>query len=549
MTSSISSKIVDWTGAFHDLTKGSFDSTFFTEPGKPAKVDASFVTESFGKIWDKLGGSELLENVEVASFVERAGAIVGGAALSTLSSESAGIVAGPVGAAAALAVEEVVRALAGTFKPDSRTTYDEGEWVMYDRGSKKLTRKVQREEDFMLAFGFDGEMGGADVKEHFLEDYGLGFYIEAMDETKDVRLFDYGRGLPVTVHPNLVMALPDSKKKEFDHNENLTEIREIWFADELGLTLNSNVPTDPGSEVVFKEHPYTMVKAHGTRASIEDPSNGETFEVDLADLKPGRTLHDKSWLRPHNEAQCREREAVLIPGLNRRRMPGENCEHSSVDGFGGFHEPADSGFEAGSFAWIKGNRQHYNLSGYEMVIIDHIEEGDKIWFYYCYDGSGILWKTKEWFIPLSTKENEIVSGLRKFRKLRGKVGTEESMTSYAIGNADGGIVFGVGMIQERMKEAKLAAAHKKFLATPTGRAEELKYKRAEKGNAVFVGEVGERNLAKSKDALEIEQRKDAVTATNLRDGWSRPPTEEDSNTVMYVGMAVAAIALVYFATK
>ena len=246
---SITSKIVDWTGAFHDLTKGSFDSTFFSEPGKPAKVDASFVTESFGKIWDKLGGSELLENVEIASFVQRAGAVVGGAALSTITTEGAGIIAGPVGAAAALAVEEVVRALAGTFKADSRTTYDEGEWLMYDRGSKKLSKKVKDEENFMMAFGFGGEMGG---HEPFLEDYGLGFFIEGVDGTKDVRIFDYGRGLPVQVHPNLVMALPDPKKKEFDHNEDLTKVREIWFADELGLTLNSNVPTDPGSEVIFE---------------------------------------------------------------------------------------------------------------------------------------------------------------------------------------------------------------------------------------------------------------------------------------------------------
>ena len=104
---SITSKIVDWTGAFHDLTKGSFDSTFFTDPDKPAKVGLSYVTDTFGKVWDKIGGKELLENVEVASFVQRAGAIVGGAGLSTLTSEGAGIITGPVGAAVALGVEEV----------------------------------------------------------------------------------------------------------------------------------------------------------------------------------------------------------------------------------------------------------------------------------------------------------------------------------------------------------------------------------------------------------------------------------------------------------
>ena len=547
---SITSKIVDWTGAFHDLTKGSFDSTFFTDPDSPAKVEKSYVKETFGKVWDTIGGSELLENIEIASFVERAGAVVGGAALSTLGVEGSTMVMGPIGAAAALGVEELVRALAGTFKADTRTTYDEGEWVMYDRGSKELTRKVQREENFMLAFGFGGEMGGADVKEHFLDDYGLGFFIEGVDGTKDVRIFDYGKGHPITVHPNLVMALPDMKKKEFDHNEDLTKVREIWFADELGLTLNSNVPTDPGSEVIFEGTPYTMVKAHGTRATIEDPSNGENKEVDLADLKGGRTLHDKSWKRPMGEAQCREREAVLIPGLFRRRMPGADCEHGMKDGFDAFGTGDKKGkttLHANSFAWFSPSRAKPDVAfSRELVIVTHLEDS-KVHFWFLMDMEKWYMNEKDRFKPLSIPEEKFARSIKELRKLlekmpEGKLGPED-----AIGGGLGGIVYGLNFDKQALDRSKEEFGKRLGRIQESGVADNPKRQPAKS-----LGEVGDRNLAAAKDSVEDGIRLGNVTATNVRDTRQLPAHETDAksnSSMMYVGLAAAAIAVVYFSTR
>ena len=545
---SITSKIVDWTGAFHDLTKGSFDSTFFTDPDKPAKVGLSYVTDTFGKVWDKIGGKELLENVEVASFVQRAGAIVGGAGLSTLTSEGAGIITGPVGAAVALGIEEVVRALAGSFEADSRTTYDEGEWVMYDRGSKELTRKVQQEENFMLAFGFGGEMGGADVKEHFLDDYGLGFFIEGIDGTKDVRLFDYGQGHPVTVHPNLVMALPDTKKKEFDHNEDLSKVREIWFADELGLTLNSNVPTDPGSEVIFEGTPYTMVKAHGTRATIEDPSNGENKEVDLADLKGGRTVHDKSWKRPESEAQCREREAVLIPGLFRRRMPGTDCENAVDDGFDAFgagEKKGEATLRNKSFAWYKPARQKPHKR--ELVMITHLEDSAQtVHFWFLLDMEKEFNAKRKHFVPLSEPEHRFAMSNKRLRQIIEKALSGNLGKSYAIGGDLGGIVYALNF--DKQAVAKSLEKYKKA-ADLEEEAPILPVPRLE---PVSLGEVGDRNLAKAKDGLEEDLRFGAETASHVRDTRQKPAHEKDAesnSSMMFMGLAAAAIAVVYFSTK
>ena len=542
MTSHIGSKIVDWTGAFHDLTKGSFDSTFFTDPGKPAKIDASYVKDTFGKVWDTIGGSQLLENVEIASFVQRAGSAVGGAALSTLGMEGSAMVMGPVGAAAALGVEELVRALVGTFQPDTRTSYDEGEWVMYDRGSKQVTRKVQQEENFMMAFGFGGEMGGADVKEQLLEDYGLGFFIESIDDTKDVRIFDFGKGHPVTVHPNLVMALPDTKKKEFDHNEDLSKVREVWFADELGLTLNSSVPTDPGSEVIFEGAPYTLVKAHGTRATIEDPSNGENKEVDLADLKGGRTLHDKSWKRPMGEAQCREREAVIIPGLFRRRMPGADCENGVGDGFDAFNGGDKKGvttLASGTFAWYKPARQKPHKR--ELVIITHLEDdGQKVHFWFALDMVQSMFHSRKHFIPLGVMENKFIMENRRLRVLLEKCIEGKLGPDLAIGGDLGGVVYALNFDKQAVEAAydrysKKAEAHP-ILPNPGGR------------EPVSLGEVGDGNMAKSRDSVDNLLRKNEPT-TNVRDTSQQPEHEKDkeSNTsMMYLGLAAAAIAMVYF---
>ena len=370
------------------------------------------------------------------------------------------------------------------------------------------------------------------------------------------------------------MALPDTKKREFDQNVNLSEIREIWFADELGLLLNSNVPTDPGSEVIYKGHPYTMLKAHGTRASIEDPSDGETLEVDLADLKAGRTMHDKSWKRPYSEFECREREAVLIPGLNRRRMPGANCENAGPNGFGAFNAEGNKAGEtslvAHTFAW-KANRQEAltGRKGREMVIITRIEDGDRVHFYYCMDGKGELFGDRSEFTPLSDKEDELVMGLHKFRKIRAHVQEPDfSMPDNAIKNSYGGIVYGLGMIKERERQAKAQDAARYAAPGKAGESvagelartlskgdkELAKFDKAAREQIMrkgptSLGRVGDMNMAKSKDALENENRLGNVTATNTRDGWNRPPSEESSNTVMYAGMAVAALALVYFATK
>ena len=548
---SITSKIVDWTGAFHDLTKGSFDSTFFTDPDQPAKIEASYVKDAFGKIWENLGGSQLLENVEIASFVQRAGAVVAGAGLSTVTTETAGIVSGPVGAAVALGVEELVRALAGSFQADTRTTYDEGEWVMYDRGSKELTRKVQREENFMLAFGFGGEMGGADVKEHFLDDYGLGFFIEGIDGTKDVRIFDYGKGHPITVHPNLVMALPDTKKKEFDHNEDLSKVREIWFADELGLTLNSNVPTDPGSEVIFEGTPYTMVKAHGTRATIEDPSNGENKEVDLADLKGGRTVHDKSWKRPMGEAQCREREAVLIPGLSRRRMPGTNCENGVKDGFDAFgagDKKGEATLHAKTFAWFSPSRKTPDLEiSRELAVITHLEDSARIvHFWFLFDMEQQYKNSRDRFTPLSRPEKEFAMSNKRLRQILEKALSGNLGKSYAIGGDLGGIVYALNFDKQAVaksleKYKKAADLEEESPILPVPRLE-----------PVSLGEVGDRNLAKAKDGLEEDLRYGAATASHVRDTRQKPAHEKDAesnSSMMFVGLAAAAIAVVYFSTR
>ena len=67
-----------------------------------------------------------------------------------------------------------------------------------------------------------------------------------------------------------------------------------------------------------------------------------------------------------------------------------------------------------------------------------------------------------------------------------------------------------------------------------------------------LGEVGDRNLAAAKDALEDGIRLGNVTATNVRDTRQRPAHETDAksnSSMMFVSLAAAAIAVVYFSTR
>ena len=104
--------------------------------------------------------------------------------------------------------------------------------------------------------------------------------------------FEYFRDESVRMEDVTLVDLQEIPK--FEGNDVLRGIRDLKFRTELKDKIDTTVPTDPGSEVVYNGDLVQIVLTEGTQALIED-INGKRFIVSLDKLEIGRKTHTNSW--------------------------------------------------------------------------------------------------------------------------------------------------------------------------------------------------------------------------------------------------------------
>ena len=316
MAPKVENLIVDAFGKYHDLAKGAFDAFSTTNGGLR---EASFfdnlqkpLRESGKELLGKIGFdatkilAPLVKNSEGGGFKMPA--------VTEMLSEFKKLADAPFGHPTLKAAAEIgLGGLAGLFTEAASESYNffskarkdrdpssfkRGQWVAVDMGYGVDDNVYDFNNDF---FGKPQVIKGVhretpediEDKKGVAKQINFGFFIEIVDFDK-LQVFDLIQLKPIEVDLYSVTPVSPSVAKDLDGNNTTSEIRELFFMKGAPLGMKSDVNVDPGSEVIFGDKKYTVVKAVLDQVLIED-SNGTQFDVSLARLKPGRLTNTQSY--------------------------------------------------------------------------------------------------------------------------------------------------------------------------------------------------------------------------------------------------------------
>jgi hypothetical protein len=124
----------------------------------------------------------------------------------------------------------------------------------------------------------------------------LGFYIGVANKAGFVQVFNFELFREQRQAIDDVVPCGPERVKELDNNTVMSAIRDlkVFRDDSAPAQMDSLVPTDPGTEVIFGEKLYHIVKCEGGQALIED-EHGAWLNVSLDKLTRGRVKHTNSW--------------------------------------------------------------------------------------------------------------------------------------------------------------------------------------------------------------------------------------------------------------
>ena len=163
-----------------------------------------------------------------------------------------------------------------------------GMWVYINNGLKPGMAPVGQEP------GFKDEMRRRMMyEEDPVDDISIGFYIGLADRGR-VKVFNFDVFHEEDVRFDDMVVVEASKANKLNENDVMRKIRDLRFAEKDSKKLDTDVATDPGSEVVFDGKRWHVVKAEGGTVLIED-WNGARNVVSLDKLQTGRKTHTNSW--------------------------------------------------------------------------------------------------------------------------------------------------------------------------------------------------------------------------------------------------------------
>ena len=122
-----------------------------------------------------------------------------------------------------------------------------------------------------------------------------GFYVGPASAPAYVTVFNFFSFKKEDHRIENVAVANELKTLELEGNSIMKQVRDLFFAQqEPPAKMNSEVPTDPGTEVIYNELLYHIVKSEGSEALIEDV-HGQRKVVSIDKLLRGRVTHTNSW--------------------------------------------------------------------------------------------------------------------------------------------------------------------------------------------------------------------------------------------------------------
>ena len=122
----------------------------------------------------------------------------------------------------------------------------------------------------------------------------MGFFVGVGERAGTVQVFNFEVFRVERVKVDDVWPVDSKVRAILERNEVMTAIRDLKFTPDPQPRMESKVPTDPGTEVVFNKELYHIVQCESGIALIED-THGQRLTVSLDKLQPGRIEHTNSW--------------------------------------------------------------------------------------------------------------------------------------------------------------------------------------------------------------------------------------------------------------
>ena len=181
---------------------------------------------------------------------------------------------------------------------------EKGMWILINNGVAPPHKDKRRRmiwEELGRAFSMDGFGMGVDpaVEKRFIDEppeyiISEGFIIGAGDKPNHVRVFNFETFREDDLDLDEISGMSKTRETALDNNPILTSIRDLKFEPPPSDIMDSNVPTDPGTEVVLDGFLYNIVRCEGDLALIEDV-HGQRKSVSINLLTAGRHRHTNSY--------------------------------------------------------------------------------------------------------------------------------------------------------------------------------------------------------------------------------------------------------------
>ena len=304
--------IADFSGKLHDVSKGAFDAIALRETGKEmGQLRDEFSTfgssfkDSFQKYLKKInievdfatpGAVENIIKAAIGKITVAYGGKIAASAAAVFGGEEiiAASVAGPLGAIVALAADFAILAFMSSGDETPITGYKPGQWIMIDNGMKTVGKKIERSIGWAETQIFGDAPITSDFELDRQEDYSIGFILGEGREQGHWEVFNFKTGDEETHHKRDVRPVDSAVARDLDTNDEMTLVREFKFLEDDHTFLEGQVPTKPGSQVIYKGTPYRVVSSEAFEVLLENNS-GDQIKTNINNLSRGKVTSTASY--------------------------------------------------------------------------------------------------------------------------------------------------------------------------------------------------------------------------------------------------------------
>ena len=418
---------------------------------------------------------------------------------------------------------------------DDSQTFMQGQWVAIDNGGKGqnvLTgefagvgsrRRGEGEEErrrLGLAPGsappFPTELAfesGFKVN----HEISTGFYIGPGAERNMVTVFNFLTHKEEDVLRQDVRPVDASESAKLDGDKFASAIKTLRFTPEgEDETLFSNVCVDPGSEVVFEDYRYNVVKAVGRQVVIED-SSGRHSIVQVEDLTPGRSSRTTSY-----------------------NYKADGTVAST------FQSAGESSFYAGQYVWVPARPENETVTGRELVAISYIDPTGIVG-YYALDGKRSV-SQEDRTILIDDEFNATLAATEVFQMFREHAQAGYDLERIAPGNLEGNyflLCIGVTGTETAKGRRKPQLTREHLVEDLSGDIKRLRERMAEK--KIDIAKYGDDGLKEIVDiALETAEQLETVPQEMLDELFEIQDDLESSNGSLFpIAVGIGALLLLY----